>query len=240
MISSLRFIAHQGLPTRGHNETEGNFLQLIHLQSDDCPLLKEWIYQCQNWTSHDIQNELLEIMAHTVLRKITDSIRANRYYSIMVDESIDVSFKEQVSIYIHHVTEWYGNIWRLSSLYETGNTTAEVPTTIIKDVLCHCGLDLQGQANDGASNMSGWIHGVQARISSECPKAVYIHCFCHSLNFAVQDSSKSILSIRNALNVIQELSNLIKYSGKQKALLEKIRQVWWTFYEATLCHKMDC
>ena len=226
MISSLQFIARQGLPSRGHQETEGNFLQLLQLRSEDCSLLKQWISQRQNWTSHDIQNELFEIMAHTVLRKITDSIRANRY-SIMVDEATDVSFKEQVSICIRHVSSDMEIHEDCLGLYETGNTTAEVLTTIIKDVLCRCGLDLQdcrGQAYDGASNMSGRISGVQARISSEYPKAVYIHCFCHSLNLAVQDSSKSIISIRNALNVVQELSNLIKYSGKRKALLEKIRQ----------------
>lgn len=61
-------------------------------------------------------------------------------------------------------------------------------TTIIKDVLCRSGLDLLhclGQAYDGSSNMSGRISGVQARIN---PKAVFIHCVCHSLNLAVQDS----------------------------------------------------
>ena len=69
--------------------------------------------------------------------------------------------------------------------------------------------------------MSGRISGVQ---DSEYPKAVFIHCVCHSLNLAVQDSCKGISCIRSALDVIQELSNLIKYSGKRKSLLEKIRQ----------------
>ena len=72
--------------------------------------------------------------------------------------------------------------------------------------------------------MSGRISGVQARITSEYPKAVFIHCVCHSLNLAVQDSCKGISCIRSALDVIQELSNLIKYSGKRKSLLEQIRQ----------------
>ena len=42
--------------------------------------------------------------------------------------------------------------------FETGSTTAEVLTTIIKDTLCRCGLDLldcRGQAYDGSSNMIG-------------------------------------------------------------------------------------
>ena len=84
----------QGLSSRGHNDTEGNFLQLLKLRSKDCSYLKEWIIQRQNWTSHNIQNEIFEIMAHTVLHKITN-IRNNKYYSIIVDVATDMSFKEQ-------------------------------------------------------------------------------------------------------------------------------------------------
>ena len=227
IISSLQYIARQGLPSRGHNDAEGNFLQLLNLRSKDCSYLKEWILQRQNWTSHDIQNELFEIMAHTVLRKITENVRANKYYSIIVDEATDVSFKEQVSICIRHVSTDMDIHKDFLGLFETGSTTAEVLTTIIKDVLCRSGLDLldcRGQTYDGSSNMSGRISGVQARINGEYPKAVFVHCVCHSLNLAVQDSCKGISCIRSALDVIQELSNLIKYSGKRKSLLEKIRQ----------------
>ena len=72
--------------------------------------------------------------------------------------------------------------------------------------------------------MGGRISGVQARINSEYPKAAFIHCVCHSLNLTVQDSCKGVSCIRSALDVIQGLSNPIKYSGKQRSLLEKIRQ----------------
>ena len=86
--------------------------------------------------------------------------------------------------------------------------------------------DCMGQGYDGASNMSGRLSGVQARISAEYPKALYIHCFCHSLNLAAQDCSRSIPLMRNTLDTIQELSNLIKFSVKRKALLEII---WCNF-----------
>lgn len=74
--------------------------------------------------------------------------------------------KEQVSICIRHVSTDM-DIYEDLGLFETGSTTAEVLTTIIKDVLCRSGLDLldcRGQAYDGSSNMSGRISGVQARI----------------------------------------------------------------------------
>ena len=87
------------------------------------------------------------------------------------------------------------------NVYETASTTAETITTITKDALCRLGLDLmdcRGQAYDGASNMSGRLSGVQAKISADYPKAIYIHCLCHSLNLAVQDSSRNVLLTRNS------------------------------------------
>ena len=71
MISCLQFITCQGLPSRGHGDAEGNFLRLLQLCCSDCSFLKEWISQHHNWTSHDIQNEIFEITAHTVLHKLT-------------------------------------------------------------------------------------------------------------------------------------------------------------------------
>ena len=48
------------------------------------------------------------------------------------------------------------------------------------------GTFLVAQGNDGASNMSGHIKGVAARIRSEVPRALYIHCLCHRLNLSLQ------------------------------------------------------
>ena len=99
---------------------------------------------------------------------------------------------------------------------------------LIKDAICRFGLDFlncRGQAYDGASNMSGRLSGVQARSSAQYPKAIYIHCFCHSLNLAVQDSSRHISLTRNTLDVVQEL---IHFSSKRKALLEKMRHDFGT------------
>ena len=90
--------------------------------------------------------------------------------------------------------------------------------------MCRLGLDLSdccGQAYDGTANMSGRLSGVQARISADYPNALYIHCFCHSLNLAVQDVSQKIELIRNTLDTILELSNLICYSSKREARVRK-------------------
>ena len=110
-------------------------------------------------------------------------------------------------------------------LYETADTTAETLTCLIKVVIIRFGLDLndcRGQAYDVDSNMSGSLSGIQAILSSQYPKAIYIHCFYHSLNLAVKDASCHVPLISRTLNVIQELSNLICFLPKRKALLERM------------------
>ena len=54
------------------NITKGNFLELLHLRSRDLPWLKTKLKnQLENhaqWTSPDIQNELLSIIANVILK----------------------------------------------------------------------------------------------------------------------------------------------------------------------------
>ena len=58
LISSLRFLARQGLAVRGHDEAQGNLLQLLQLRSEDCSELCNWMERRDNWLSHDVQNEI--------------------------------------------------------------------------------------------------------------------------------------------------------------------------------------
>ena len=98
LISSLRFLARQGLAIRGHDEAQGNFLQLLQLRSEDCSELCDWMNKRDNWLSHDVQNEILQLMAHSVLRKMLNAVKLATFFTTIVDEATDISFKEQVSI----------------------------------------------------------------------------------------------------------------------------------------------
>ena len=42
-LSSLKFLLRQGLAVRGHEEMEGNLLQLMKLRSIDCNELNIWM-----------------------------------------------------------------------------------------------------------------------------------------------------------------------------------------------------
>lgn len=43
IFDTIRFLAVQNLPIKGHTEIESNFIQLLHFRSKDNALLKAWI-----------------------------------------------------------------------------------------------------------------------------------------------------------------------------------------------------
>ena len=67
ILQCIRFLA-QGLPLRGVGaDADSNLLQLLQLQCVDCPELSVWLSKkTDNYTSHDIQNEM-KIMALQIL-----------------------------------------------------------------------------------------------------------------------------------------------------------------------------
>ena len=59
--------------------------------------LEEWLKRkSENYLSHEVQNELLQLMAHTVLRSIGHDLQATEFVSIMMDECADCTNREQV------------------------------------------------------------------------------------------------------------------------------------------------
>ena len=55
---------------RGHSETAGNCHQLLMVRSHDVPELAVFLKRRNSFLSHEIQNEILELMADDVLRSI--------------------------------------------------------------------------------------------------------------------------------------------------------------------------
>ena len=99
--------------------------------------------------------------------------------------------------------------------------------TVIKDVLVRCCLPFDkciGQAYDGASNMSGVRNGVQALVKKEAGSCLYVHFFAHSLNLSIQEVTRKCEMLRNCMNFIYQLVQLIKFSPKRLSLFDSLRR----------------
>ena len=199
IISTVRFLARQGLALRGahidgNGEADSNFMQLLFLRNKDIPDLDKWLQRAQDrFTSHDIQIELLKIMALTVLRSIATRI-SGKLFTILVDETTDISNIEQLVFCIRFVDDDLHCHEEFIGLHSMENTSAETITHTIEDILLRLSLPLQkcrGQCYDGASSMSGCKTGVSTSLLRKEPRALYTHCYGHALNLAIQESSKS-------------------------------------------------
>ena len=85
---------------------------------------------------------------------------------------------------------------------EATSCTAEGLTDHILATLNKFDLDPQyivSQGYDGDAVMSGKCSGVQERLRQAAPYAVYIHCYAHTLNLVLVDSTKSLPSAREFL-----------------------------------------
>ena len=101
LLQNIKFLARQGLPLRG-DQGQGNFDQLILLHAEDDPSLLEWIRKkADKFTLPEIQNEILKIMALKLLRTIAAGIHESPYFTVMIDETTDITNKEQCTQCVH-------------------------------------------------------------------------------------------------------------------------------------------
>lgn len=102
ILTSLRFIHQQGLAIRGHEEKEGNLMQLLLIQAEHCSGLDTFI-RIRHCLSNDIINEMIALMGMEILRGVLSEIREVGIFSLIADEATDTSQKEQLCVTIRWV-----------------------------------------------------------------------------------------------------------------------------------------
>lgn len=70
--------------------------------------------------------------------------------------------------------------------------------------------------------MSGVRNGVAKILTDEEPHAIYTHCYGHCLNLAIGDTNKKSKVMKSCLEVVYEISKLIKKS-KRDAMFQKLK-----------------
>ena len=228
ILSSVKYLARQGLALRGGDEAESNLIQLLRLRAEDNPQLNKWLDRCaKKYTSHENQNEMLEIMAHHTLRKILCKIQESPVCAIMVDETTDVSNKEQLTLVIRRVDERFDVYEEFLGMYNLVRTDAKSIVSAILDALLRFQVPvakIRGQCYDGCSTMAGTRGGVAAKMQEIESRAVFTHCYGHALNLSVSDTIKQSHIMKDCLDTCYEVVKLIKFSPKREAMLRQLKE----------------
>ena len=141
ILPSIKFLARQGITLRGalqegHGEVDGNFLQLLDVFSEFHPSLREWQERKRDkYTSADIQNEMLQVMALCILRTVAENIE-ERKFAIMFDETTDSSCTEQCVIVIRWVDSELCVHEEFLGFYAISTANVDTIVIIIKDTYC--------------------------------------------------------------------------------------------------------
>lgn len=187
-------------------------------------VLKNHLQNCPknaSFISKTTQNDLIDCCASVILHKIVNAIKESKYFSILVDETSDISTSEQLVLcirYVFHNKEQEDFL----KLVIVENTSGFNLSKIILHQLDDLGLNIKyfrGQGYDGGANMSGKYQGVQAQILKIQHLALYTHCASHCLNLSISKAC-SVVLIRNVVGNIQEVITFFRASPKRMLLLK--------------------
>ena len=129
-------LARQGLPLRGDGagEEDGNFVQVCQFLGYGNSSFSNWLGKDTNkYTGHDMQNEMLQVMALRILRDITANLQSTKY-CIMFDETSDISTQEQVVVVMRWVDSNLDVHEDFLGLHTTHSIDANTLVAIIHDV----------------------------------------------------------------------------------------------------------
>ena len=122
---------------------DSNPHQLMVRRREDCPSIHQFLGRQQlKYTSHQVQNELLFIMAQQVLHRIAEQIQSAVIFTSILDETADCSHKEQVVLVFWWVGMYLAPHEDFIGLYLTDSIAATALVAIIKDVILRMNLKL--------------------------------------------------------------------------------------------------
>ena len=116
------------MPLHGYGDNADSiFLQLMKMRARDDSHLPERLEKKTNkYVPHDVQNELLKVMALSVVRDISCAIQESCFYFIICDECTDASNKEQLVICIR---------WCCGQLYNGASNMSGPRSGVAKQLL---------------------------------------------------------------------------------------------------------
>ncbi|XP_019227153.1 PREDICTED: zinc finger MYM-type protein 1-like [Nicotiana attenuata] len=229
-IDVARYLLKEGMPFRGHDESEtstrrGNFLDLLKWYADKKEDVKNVVLE--NAPKNDImicpsvQKDIVRSCAKETLKAIIKDLNGD-YFGILVDESKDVSHKEQMVLVLRYVNKEGKVIERFLSIVHVKDTSAKS----LKEAICYLLLEhslsksqIRGQGYDGASNMQGEINGLKTLIMNDTPSAYCIHCFAHQLQLTLVAVAKKHYEAEQFFDILANVLNIVGGSFKRREML---------------------
>lgn len=220
---------------RGQNEIigsskNGNYLGILELIAEYDPFLSAYIKKHANkgsghtnYLSSTIYEELINLMANSVLYTIVTRLKMSKYYSVSVDSTRDEGHIDQLMVifrYIENLVPVERFLMFLPNSGHTGCAIAETLICLLDDYKIDI-KDCRGQSYDNAANMSGKYNGMQAIIKRVNSYAVFVPCCGHSLNLVGKTAANSCPTAIKFFDFVQNIYVFFTASTSRYQILIK-------------------
>ncbi|XP_006824225.1 zinc finger protein 862-like [Saccoglossus kowalevskii] len=182
-----------------------------------------------NYMSERIIQEMVDVLAQVIERRIYSDIRESPFYSLMVDETTDISILKQLIMYAKY-TDKEGNaktsFVHISDIFDGKAETIE--TAIVN--FCEKNMFLLNSkmaalGSDGASVMVGKRTGVATRLKERNPILINVHCVAHRLALASSQAMDKIKYLHRISTTLQQLYYFYQNSSVRMSGLKEIESV---------------
>ena len=246
IIETIILCGRHGIPLKGHrdsgsltceseknvedNNNDGNLRALLRYgMKHDQVFKNDFLSAGRNsqYISPRMQNEIMSICNDLILKRLVDSINRSRFFSVLADETTDISCQEQLTLCARHVSDDFAIEESFLQFVPITDLSGKNLASTILNNLSDTGIDvskMRGQGYDGATAMSGRLNGAQAYIREIIPTALYVHCAAHNLNLAVSNSC-DLSPVRNCMGTIASVHNFFNAPKRQNILRKSINTI---------------
>ena len=183
LFETVLFLGRQNIAFRGHDEStssfdRGNYLEFLEVRSRECTELATHLSGNVHYASPQSQNELIQLIGRNIQTCIVQEIKSASIFSIICDETMDISRIEQFSLCVSYVTTDLGVKERFLGFWCAKSTDGESLLELLLSILKSLDLNvtnIRAQCYDGASSMHGKYSGLATRVKELEPRAIYIH-----------------------------------------------------------------
>lgn len=135
------------------------------------------------YRSHQSAEGLQDAIATVLKSNIDKLVDASPFFSLLIDESTDVSNHENLFVYVKLLNEFRPELHFLENI-NVRDGKAETITTAVNLLMERRNLHkdkMTGFGSNGASVMTGKNNGVSKQMKDDSPFLVSIHCMVHRL-----------------------------------------------------------
>ncbi|XP_036975521.1 zinc finger protein 862-like isoform X3 [Acanthopagrus latus] len=205
-----------------HHTNYGKLLSLAQLLGCDY-FLKLKIDRRNNYRSHRIIDEMLEIVSTVIEEPLMEQMRASQAISLELDESTDVSLIRQLDLHIRYLDKEGLVFNQFLDIVTVCDGKADTIVTAVKAVLQNKQVPTEklcGLSTDGAAVMTGRVNGVAKQLTDSFPMIVAVACAAHRLALACKDASNDVKYMGTFRDHLQELHLFFHHSANRTAALK--------------------